>query len=131
MRLREASYRTRHSPASLPGPCWHTISGHHIVASPQPSNRASLARQGISRLRQWISTPQQHASPTAAAMNDIATRKAAIPLKTAAARRRPTQAEVEEAVRTLIAWTGDDPAREGLKDTPRRVAAAFDEYFSG
>jgi hypothetical protein len=48
-------------------------------------------------------------------MNDIATRKAAIPLKPAS-RRRPTQAEAEEAVRILIAWAGDDPAREGLKD---------------
>ena len=48
-----------------------------------------------------------------------------------AARRRPTQAEVEDAVRTLIAWTGDDPTREGLRDTPRRVTDAFEEYFSG
>ncbi|HZT49767.1 MAG TPA: GTP cyclohydrolase I FolE [Hyphomicrobiaceae bacterium] len=64
-------------------------------------------------------------------MNDIASRKAAIPLKPAAPRRRPSRAEVEDAVRTLIAWAGDDPAREGLRDTPRRVAAAFEEYFSG
>ena len=33
----------------------------------------------------------------------------------------PTQAEAEEAVRTLIRWAGDDPGREGLLDTPRRV----------
>jgi GTP cyclohydrolase I len=64
-------------------------------------------------------------------MNDIASRKAAIPLKPGPARRRPTQAEAEEAVRTLIAWAGDDPAREGLKETPRRVTAAYEEYFSG
>ena len=63
-------------------------------------------------------------------MNDFATRKGAIPLKPAS-RRRPTQAEAEEAVRTLIAWAGDDPAREGLKETPRRVTGAFEEYFSG
>jgi GTP cyclohydrolase I len=63
-------------------------------------------------------------------MNDIASRKA-IPLKPGPARRRPTQAEAEEAVRTLIAWAGDDPAREGLKETPRRVTAAYEEYFSG
>jgi GTP cyclohydrolase I len=44
---------------------------------------------------------------------------------------RPTRAETEAAVRTLIAWAGDDPDREGLKDTPARVADAFDEYFSG
>jgi GTP cyclohydrolase I len=52
-------------------------------------------------------------------------------LKPPSARRRPSQAEVEDAVRTLIAWTGDDPAREGLRDTPRRVAAAFEEYYAG
>jgi GTP cyclohydrolase I len=44
---------------------------------------------------------------------------------------RPTMEEAEEAVRTLLAWAGDDPAREGLRDTPRRVAKAFSEYFSG
>jgi GTP cyclohydrolase I len=44
---------------------------------------------------------------------------------------RPSQKEAEEAVRTLIAWAGDDPGREGLHDTPRRVANAFREYFRG
>jgi len=44
---------------------------------------------------------------------------------------RPSQAEVEAAVRTLIAWTGDDPDREGLVDTPRRVAKAYKELFGG
>ena len=38
---------------------------------------------------------------------------------------RPSQAEVEAAVRTLLRWTGDNPDREGLKDTPERVAKAF------
>ena len=44
---------------------------------------------------------------------------------------RPSRAETEAAVRTLIAWAGDDPNREGLRDTPARVADAFEEYFSG
>lgn len=44
---------------------------------------------------------------------------------------RPSRAEAEEAVRTLIAWAGDDPTREGLIDTPRRVAKAYDEFFKG
>ena len=39
--------------------------------------------------------------------------------------------EVEDAVRTLIRWAGDDPAREGLVDTPRRVARAWREYCQG
>jgi GTP cyclohydrolase I len=44
---------------------------------------------------------------------------------------RPTQAEAEAAVRTLIAWAGDDPSREGLLDTPRRVTKAYGEFFAG
>ena len=45
--------------------------------------------------------------------------------------RRPSREEAEAAVRTLIAWAGDDPDREGLLDTPRRVARAYEELFSG
>ena len=44
---------------------------------------------------------------------------------------RPTQEEAEEAVRTLLAWAGDDPAREGLLETPKRVAKAYKEWFKG
>ena len=43
----------------------------------------------------------------------------------------PTEEEVKEAVRTLIAWAGDDPSREGLLDTPKRVLKAYNEFFSG
>ena len=42
-----------------------------------------------------------------------------------------TAAQAEDAVRTLLRWAGDDPAREGLRDTPRRVARAYREWFSG
>lgn len=57
----------------------------------------------------------------------------AIVKKTGAATRvtRPSRAEAEEAVRTLIAWAGEDPAREGLLDTPERVVKAYEEFFSG
>ena len=44
---------------------------------------------------------------------------------------RPGRTEVEAAIRTLIEWTGDDPDRDGLAETPSRVARAFEEYFSG
>ena len=44
---------------------------------------------------------------------------------------RPNRAEAEEAVRTLIRWAGDDPSREGLRDTPGRVIRAYDEWFAG
>lgn len=45
--------------------------------------------------------------------------------------KRPSRAEAEEAVRTLIAWAGDDVTREGLIDTPKRVVKAYEEFFSG
>lgn len=45
--------------------------------------------------------------------------------------RRPARAEAEQAVRTLLAWAGDDPTRAGLTDTPQRVVDAYREYFSG
>jgi GTP cyclohydrolase IA len=44
---------------------------------------------------------------------------------------KPTQQDAEAAVRILLAWSGDNPAREGLLDTPRRVAKAYKEYFEG
>ena len=44
---------------------------------------------------------------------------------------RPTRQEAEAAVRTLLAWAGDDPEREGLIDTPRRVVEAYEELFGG
>jgi len=42
-----------------------------------------------------------------------------------------TRKEAEKAVETLIRWAGDDPEREGLKDTPKRVVSAYEEFFSG
>jgi GTP cyclohydrolase I len=44
---------------------------------------------------------------------------------------KPTRAEAESAVRTLIRWAGDDPDREGLLGTPSRVARAYEEWFGG
>jgi GTP cyclohydrolase I len=44
---------------------------------------------------------------------------------------RPDRAEVEAALRTIIQWTGDDPDRDGLTETPARVARAFEEFFVG
>ncbi len=45
--------------------------------------------------------------------------------------KRPSPEEAQAAVRTLLAWAGDDPGREGLLETPKRVANAFREYFGG
>jgi len=44
---------------------------------------------------------------------------------------RPTRSEAEDAVRTLLKWAGDDPDREGLLDTPARVARAYQQWFRG
>ncbi len=44
---------------------------------------------------------------------------------------RPSREEAEEAVRTLLRWVGDDPSREGLLDTPKRVVKAYRELFAG
>ncbi len=44
---------------------------------------------------------------------------------------RPSRAQAEEAVRTLIRWAGDDPAREGLVGTPDRVVRSYEEFFAG
>ena len=57
------------------------------------------------------------------------------PTKTAAAStsadQRPTREQAEAAIRVLLRWAGDDPDREGLRDTPSRVARAYQEYFVG
>jgi len=44
---------------------------------------------------------------------------------------RPTREEAEAAVRVLLRWAGDDPSREGLRDTPKRVVKAYEELFQG
>lgn len=45
--------------------------------------------------------------------------------------KKPSKEEALNAVRTLLAWAGDNPDREGLKDTPRRVVDAYEEWFEG
>ena len=45
--------------------------------------------------------------------------------------KKPTREEAEAAVRTMLAWTGDNPDREGLVDTPKRVVRAYEQFFAG
>ena len=45
--------------------------------------------------------------------------------------RKPSRRQAEQAVETLLRWAGEDPGREGLIDTPKRVAAAYEDWFSG
>lgn len=54
-----------------------------------------------------------------------------VPLKIADDIRMPSEQEVEAAFRIIIRWAGDDPDREGLSQTPRRMARAYREYFAG
>ncbi len=61
-------------------------------------------------------------------MNSISPTSASVP---SVSDRRPTVEEAEAAVRTLLLWAGDDPAREGLRDTPRRVVQSYKELFGG
>jgi GTP cyclohydrolase I len=61
--------------------------------------------------------------------SDYAQAKAAA--EAAAKKGKPSRAEVEEAVRTILRWAGEDPARDGLIETPKRVVKAYSEYFTG
>jgi GTP cyclohydrolase I len=54
-----------------------------------------------------------------------------MPSKKKTASSKISRDEAEEAVRTLLRWAGDDPAREGLLDTPKRVVNAYADWFSG
>jgi GTP cyclohydrolase I len=63
-------------------------------------------------------------------MDALTTKPAAGPPAIASA-DRPTREAAEAAVRTLIAWAGDDPTRPGLVDTPRRVVNAYREFYAG
>ena len=45
--------------------------------------------------------------------------------------RKPSRKQAENAIHTLLLWAGDDPRREGLVDTPQRVASAYEDWFSG
>ncbi|MFY7852040.1 GTP cyclohydrolase I FolE [Devosia sp.] len=62
---------------------------------------------------------------------DVSVKQEARKAVTSVALPRPSHEEAMQAVRTLIAWAGDDPTREGLLDTPKRVTKAFGEFFAG
>lgn len=64
-------------------------------------------------------------------MTDLRKSGASDASTTSARTDRPTRAEAEAAVRTLIRWAGDDPDREGLVKTPKRVVKSYEEFFAG
>ena len=63
-------------------------------------------------------------------MQALANKKKAVRKKRASI-KKPTRKDAEQAVETLLLWAGDDPRREGLLDTPKRVARAYEDWFSG
>jgi GTP cyclohydrolase I len=64
-------------------------------------------------------------------MSDVKTKVVSVPCAAKLDVTRPSRDEAEAAIRTLLKWAGDDPTREGLRDTPERVARAFEDWFSG
>ena len=64
-------------------------------------------------------------------MNIVLPKPSPATAETVSAKDRPTREEAEQAVRTLLRWAGDDPAREGLLDTPGRVVRSYEEFFEG
>jgi GTP cyclohydrolase I len=66
-----------------------------------------------------------------AVVKPLSPRPALQPIADKSTTKRPSREEAEAAVRTLIGWAGDDPDREGLRDTPRRVAKAYEELYRG
>ena len=71
--------------------------------------------------------PLQHSQP----LHHLQALQPAQPIHSSHLDNRPERAEVEAAIRTIIRWTGDDPDREGLLETPARVTRALEEFFSG
>ncbi len=61
---------------------------------------------------------------------NVVTSKAKL-TKAQRAPKKPSRAEAEAAVRTLLQWAGEDPEREGLQDTPSRVVRSYEEFFRG
>jgi GTP cyclohydrolase I len=87
---------------------------------------------GVPGSEQMAKTSTMASTKTSKAGKASAPRKAAkAGSKPGADEDRPSRGEAEAAVRTLIAWAGDDPDREGLVATPARVARAFEEWYSG
>jgi len=60
-----------------------------------------------------------------------ATKKDSLSYIDLASENRPSRQEAKEAVRVLLRWIGEDPERDGLKDTPKRVIGAYEEFFAG
>jgi GTP cyclohydrolase IA len=90
-----------------------------------------LVQSALSRPRKRTVKPKARAAAEAMKKSEKKPAKSALAALVPAALARPSRAEAEAAVRTLLAWAGDNPDREGLRDTPARVAKAYEEIFAG
>jgi len=75
--------------------------------------------------------PFTHARNSPPRADSVACRSPAPAVTRMSSSDKPSREQAEAAVRTLLAWAGDDPAREGLLDTPKRVVKAYTDWFSG
>jgi hypothetical protein len=112
----------------MPAPAGKLTASAHIAAAEAgrtAANREPFRRRDI----QWVQAPWQ-LSWKGIAMNPNvhALDRARVSLSEI---QRPSRAEVESAVRTIIRWTSEDPDRDGLRETPARVTRAFEEFFAG
>src|SRR5690606_39085185 len=104
----------RGDPGSVPGRGF-IVTPPHRRGKPPPTDGFTLRRAGARRgPPPWGSMRSPAGSPAMADPND-----------------RPSREEAEAAVRTLLRWAGEDPSREGLLDTPRRVVEAYGDWFAG
>ncbi|NGM21354.1 GTP cyclohydrolase I FolE [Roseomonas stagni] len=99
----------------------------HYCAIPDAPHLACRGRRRDAAARQDYRRIQ---TPSGTKTVNIQT-PASIAAPQASTLQRPTREEAEAAVRTLLLWAGDDPNREGLVDTPARVARAYEEFFGG
>src|SRR6476661_2942321 len=110
----------------FPGPRRWTTPGRCVATAPDRPEVQGAARPGQANGIPRAARALRWRSPTGRPPM-VAKPLAETPLPAA----RPSRAEAETAVRTLLRWAGEDPSREGLLDTPARVAKAYRDWFSG
>ncbi|NEU11379.1 GTP cyclohydrolase I FolE [Methylobacterium sp. BTF04] len=88
----------------------------------RPNGAAPAALNGTRNDNAPVPAPEVEVAPAPASIQRV---------PDAIATGRPSREEAEAAVRVLLRWAGDDPAREGLRDTPARVAKSYEQIFSG
>jgi GTP cyclohydrolase I len=99
------------------------------VTETPSGSRAAQARAAAPDDTAIDNRPERPVPMTRNPFTPVAANVAAQPAK--ATEPRPSRSEAEEAVRVLLRWAGEDIAREGLRDTPKRVVKSYEEFFRG